>query len=504
MTLSELYDVDARRLTLVCIVGEAPLEGVISANWAFNIGSVPTATIVIADRDPPLAYHDPVTIDCGFDGVTERVFTGVVLDIGRSGRNVTIECVGQSWVLDTEYHTLVKTLSNIDAADAVTEMLQAAGANLYGFFVDLPTWQLATLKDRPLSFQTYSDAIMKIAEVLLARWFETPSGLVVVREAQPVPGIFAVRSYFSMELDGLVESYPAGITSGRPRLRNASMKTAHRDVKNQILVLGSSVTTVDAGGNQVSARIQAAVLGPNQLVLSPDNNQAYNALVFSNELIETQARADEVAVDLFQLHSRLTTYMDATIDGDPRVRLGETLQIEDPAYTGATGRWWLEGYRTSVSATGFSTALQLIQKEGARTNWEPVADFIVSMERQWIADAGYFIMVTLDGRASYDFDGEIVSYAWTDNQFGVVNGSTAIRIFRIDPDDYIGLTWNVTLEVTDNDGAQSLCHEDDNDHAPTESGRQCPWPRVLRSMLLHRRRRTAGSSGATRRLRAVL
>ncbi|KKM85389.1 hypothetical protein LCGC14_1289550, partial [marine sediment metagenome] len=389
-----------------------------------------------------------VTIDAGFNGVVQRVFTGIVLDVKNDEQGCNIECIGKSWSLDVTYQDILLVLTNVTSEDAITDLLQDAG--ILDYQVDVPAWTIGTVAPQTLRFQSFGEAITKIGEVDGCRWYETPSGQVVVQVVPSVPSLGISREYFSMQLTALVESYPAGISAGRPRLRRCQKQTRVRLTKNEILVRGALVTEEIAPGVESSHDITALVQADSNYVLNADGSQAYNDLIFNNELIDTEEKGDEVADRLLALHNRLWVFVAVLIDGDPRMALVETHRIEDPGYSRVTGNWFVEGYNTTFSQQDFVTAANL-RGTGGLTNRNPVADFTWVVERQVIDDREY-IVLTVDGRTSFDPDGTIASYSWTDNQTPIVTGATAVVTVRADP-AVVTAPWEVTLTVTDGEGA---------------------------------------------------
>ncbi|KKM26013.1 hypothetical protein LCGC14_1589190, partial [marine sediment metagenome] len=448
--IDTLYEtVDAKDGTLVVTINGVPLNPVWRAQWKFDVGRVPVATIRVPNPTPTgVAYFADVTIDAGFNGVVQRVFTGIVLDVKNDEGGCQIDCVGKSWALDVPYQDILMVLTNVTAAAAITDLLDDAG--ILDYQVDVPNWVIGTVAPQTLRFQAFGEAITKIAEVDGSRWYETPAGQVVVRVVPPVPSIGESREYFSMQLTALVESYPAGIVAGRPRLRRSQKQTRVRLTKNEVFVRGALVTEEIAPGVESSHDITALVQAASPYVLNADGSQAYNDLVFTNELIDTEEKGDEVADRLLSLWNRLWVFVAVTIDGDPRMALVETHHIEDPAYSGITGNWFVEGYNTTFSQTDFVTVL-VLRGRGGLSNRDPVADFSWVVERQVIDDREYLVL-TVDGRASFDPDGEIASYSWTDNQGPIVTGATAVVTVKADP-AAISEPWEVTLTVTDDEGA---------------------------------------------------
>ncbi|KKN19692.1 hypothetical protein LCGC14_0943130 [marine sediment metagenome] len=448
--ITTLYEtVDAKDGTLVVKINGVLLNPVWRSQWRFDVGRVPSATIYVPNPTPAgVAYFADVTIDAGFNGVVQRVFTGIVLDVKNNELGCNIECIGRSWALDVTYQDILLVLTNITSEDAITDLLQNAG--ILDFTVNVPAWTIGTVAPQTLRFQSFGEAITKIAEVDGCRWYETPSGQVVVQVVPPVPSLGISREYFSMQLTALVESYPAGIVAGRPRLRRCQQQTRVRLTKNEVLVRGALVTEEIAPGVESSHDITALVQADSPYVLNADGSQAYNDLVFNNALIDTEEKGDEVADRLLVLHNRLWVFVSATIDGDPRMALIETHKIEDPSYSGVTGNWFVEGYNTTFGQQDFVTTMNL-RGRGGLSNRDPVADFTWVVDREVIDDREY-IVITVDGRTSFDPDGEIASYSWTDNQTPIVTGATAVVTVRADP-GVVSEPWEVTLTVTDSEGA---------------------------------------------------
>lgn len=452
--ITDQYEnVDAKDGGAVVLVGGGALgpanvlPGLWSAEVSHGLDRVPTATVRIAKPPASVVYGARLRVGFGFNQNYEGDFTGIVLNVNRDQDGCTIEAVGQSWPLEIPFHKVVATLNNIDSTDAVEALLLEAGV---AGTVLLPAWQIGTVVPQTLEFSTYSEAILKILEVEGAHWFEDASGGVQVRLVDLAPSLTVVRTYFSMNLTGITESYPTGITTGRPRLRQVSKVQAAREVKNQVFVHGATVDTTESDGSVTSADIESSGSAPSPYVLKPDGTQAYNDFLFNNELIDTQAKADEVVVRYLQILNRLQERTSITIDGDPRLNLATTVGIEDPDYTEVTGRWILESYQTSFNQSDFSSTLNL-RTGGASANTAPVAAFDVTVEREVINDRVY-VVVTFDASSSYDPDGTIVTYAWSDDQSpDIATGSDPVFTVMVDPATIVG-TWHVQLDITDDSG----------------------------------------------------
>jgi len=454
-TLTEYYEeVDAKQATLKVVIAGAQVSRVQSASWSFAIGQVPSASIRI--KNPPSAsikFFADVYIEAGFNNVVQRVFTGKVMHVNPDEQGCNIECVGKSWPLDFHWHEVIYTFSSVTAQVAVTALLTQAG--IINFAVNLPAWTIGTVCEQTLTFQTYGEAIDKVAEVDGGRWYEIPDGTVHVEVCDQIPALNSWREYFGMQLTGLVEGYPAGIVApARPRLRSVKVDQEIREAKNEAVVRGCTYTQTNADGTEDSIDVEGRALAPSPWIRTPSGGQAYNDILFSNELIDTPAKAASVAVRLVGVLNRLLTKIGVAVDGDPQVFLRGTVGIEDPGYSRQTGHWFTESYQTSIDEKDFSTTLDLRggAEAGSHVTVCPFALFNHTGDLEVIGTQ-LWAVVTFDASGSMDPDGGALTYAWSDNQVTVPEIATftgPIATVRIDP-GIIG-TWEVTLTVTDPDG----------------------------------------------------
>ena len=455
-SITDIYEGnDTRRLThRVVIATDEQLAGVQEIDVQFAPAKVPTATVRIAHPAPDEAvFFTDIYIDLGFDGVTRRVFTGKIWNVRSDAQGTVLKCVGKSWPLDTDYRKVVVTLSSTTSAAAVASLLDELGITDYK--INITAWTIATLLDQTLEFKTYGEAIMHIVEVDGGKWFEAPTGTVMVTAWDAIPSGTAARSYFSMQLTGLVEKYPAdaGISSGRPRLRRARKTEQVEDVKNRVFVRGATITTVDGDGVETPSDIEISASAPSEWVLHADGSQSFNDLLFANELIETEAKATEVAVRLVTLHNRLGVLGSIVVDGDPRLNIAETVQVEDLDYSGMSGNWFVEAYSLVLTPAAFVSEIELRGGAdiGSTINIFPIPLFNTRIEREVIGDRVWAV-VTFDATNSHDPDGSIASYSWADNQAPqLATGSDVVFSIRVDPST-LSDPWDVTLTVTDNDG----------------------------------------------------
>lgn len=434
-----------------------------SVDWAYSIATVPTATVRIRGNPPAgVVFRAPITIDAGFNGVNSRVFTGTVQNIDLDGPDVVISCMGNSAALDVPYHKIVKTFVNITNQQALTDLCNDAGLLLYNVNMPTPYWTIGTVVTPTLTFLTYGEAIMKVADPEGGAWFEFPNGSVIIARVDPIPGLTASREYFTKQITGIGSAYPAGVATAitvdgvslptLPHIRQLRMQQQIREVKNQIFVRGAVVNYIQGDGTKTGLTLQLDDKAPSTWVLNPDGSQAYNDLLYSHELIDTLPEAANVLTRLLNLLDRLNYKATMTLDFDPDVSLCATYHVEDPDYTGATGNWFVTGYQTSMSETDAVTTVAMIggSTAGGVGNISPFALFVYNVEREVIGDREWAV-VTLNGLLSKDFDGSIAGYTWSDNN-GLVSGSTPVIVVRVDPAT-LATPWNVTLTVTDNLGA---------------------------------------------------
>ena len=533
-TLNDLYlNYDSKTVTKTVRINGVLIVDVLAVEWSFAYGQVPTATITIPNPAPAaVTFFAPATIDIGFNGVVQRVFTGQVLNVNPGEQETEIECQGMSSPLENTFHEEI--LITIDGVKNAEELCEdsCAAAGLAAYHVTLPHWHPGTqiLDPDPdhepytiLKFQTYGDAINKIAEVDGGRWYETPTGTTRVEVREPVPSLNAWRTYFSMQLTGFAEGetgiatatgaatltdntkawipnayvgltvvssgrsmtitsntptvltgaawapvgaptvgpytiytgYPAGVVfPARPRIDNLRVQQDVKAVKNKAIVEGC--TYVDAAGENIL--IHSTASAPSPWVLNPNGTQAYNAELFTNELIDTIAKAGEVAGRIVALKNRMITSITLPIHGDPQVNLGVTVRVIDLDYTGIDARWFVESYTSRLDSSGFTTTLTLLggTEAGGTINVFPFALFTYAVDYEVIGDRNWAI-VTFDASGSIDPDGTIADpagYVWTAAapNAGVIAGTGKIRTVAVDPAAYTP-PLKVTLTVTDNEGA---------------------------------------------------
>jgi hypothetical protein len=479
--VSNLYlNVDAKTATLRVMIGGVLMQA-LSAEWDFAYQRPATAMIRVRNPAPASAvFGAAVQVESGFNGLTVRDFTGTVLNVNPDETGCTIECQGMSAPLENTFHKVVVTIDGTKTAtQLVTELLQAAGIAAYS--VNLPAWRPGTVCQQTLEFSTYSEAIIKIAEVDGGQWYELPTGLVRVAVVEPWPSGTAWRTYFSGVLTGMVETRPAGVTTGRPRLRHIGQAQQTRDVKNQAWVRGCTYGQVNPDGTTTPIDVEGTAVAASPWVKNPDGSQAYNDYLFSNETIDLAVKAGTVAARLVTYFNRRLTQITAQIDGDPEIVLGATVDLEDPSYSRTTGNWFVGGYRTAISESAFTTDLTSLlggDQSGSTPNICPFALFTYFTELE-VMGSQVWAVVTLDGCASVDPDGTIVLYSWSDNQSPhrvSASGTDCTLTVKVDPWDtggtwmsgtfMTGTAWEVTLTVTDDKG----CADSITVEVPVEAG----------------------------------
>lgn len=468
--LGTLYEeVNSKSASYVVRVGGVSytVEGF---SYNFAMGEVPSANFEIRNPLPAaIVYSAPVEIYAGYNGLLQLVFTGQIETPTPGTTTTTVECSGISRLLRVPYKRLVRVINGQDASVIVAGMLDDAGVTNYA--VNLEPWVVGAIVTTVLEFQTWDNAINKVATVDGSPWYELPTGQIRVELRDPWPAPTFFRQYYSGDLRSLTDAeraqwlagtlplsaiQPANIVNAnaQPRVRDGVRQTTLlSNVRNQVYIEGAVLDVTGPDGEITSARIEARA----QSTLVPwITGGRLQDWTFDNELIDTQAKADTVAARKFQMVSRLDQRVALTVDGDPEIVLGKTVNVEDPAYTGITGNWFVYGYSGRMDSSGYSLQLDLRGgvNAGVTPLLSPVADFVFGNEYTAFAKIKQVtplttgaVLVTFDGRSSFDPDGTIAAWAWADDQGNTGSGSVISFAYNQALSEI-----QMTLTVTDNDG----------------------------------------------------
>lgn len=513
-TLQELYEeYDGKTVSYRIIVAGADITNRVSSfDWQFSgVGQVPTASFNVPSGLMVSAIAEEAEVEIwfgykiGFIDLRKLVFGGGVIDsVSYSSGEFNVECIqdGARRLNYPYYKQIDYDFDNVTAQEAATALLDLAGVPVY--VVELDPWLIGTAVPQVLKFSNYGDAINKVATVDGTEWFALPSGQIRVEKRDPLPYDNPKRTYYSSNLVGIAESQPTGVDPvnplARPRIDNLNKNYDRPGVNNFINVDGATLVTLGPNGEQNSEQIHEEVdaapgvfdNGAPWITTPP----LFQPFTYSNELIDTNAKANSVANRYLLLKNRLAQSLSVRIPLDPELFLCMTIKIIDEV-SNTSDLYFLESYRCSVSDGNVTSDLMLRggPYSGTQGFASPFAEFRWTYEALWnrtqgnneigstgcgdnaaSLNAGFatnlgsklcqdipenvgstqkggnkptaqqgMVFIGFDGTLSEDFDGNIVSWAWSDSQGHTATGSRVTFIY----DPTVASSIQMTLTVTD-------------------------------------------------------
>ncbi len=340
------------------------------------------------------------------------------------------------------------------AADAV---MAEGQFNFNGQLLDLVTYTKVTIPipaaAQLVSGDTYHLVIDRTGALDAVNHYDIGIEQAAPGYADGVAGVYGSVSWLAEDAGGDGADHPFEIiTNSFAALRMLDIGDDEDEdqIKKKFTVRGAVYPDTNDDGDFQAQVKQTVAIDSDELVAG---DPELFAMTYQNDLIDTAQVAADVALRLIDKYHRVLETMEVEVPFDPRMQLGTTITIDDPAVTGRTGNWWVHGYRHSLTPGNAVTQLSLFggDQSGTTGLLLPQPDFTWVIERELIGTA-LMAIVTFTS-TSQDLDGWITNYRWVDNYAGGANdvtGELTSVTFAYDP--AVDAAIDMTLTVTDNDG----------------------------------------------------
>ncbi len=327
----------------------------------------------------------------------------------RQAQEIIIDLLGESGIPESRFHT---DLPTYPASGAII-----IGNNATAVFV----------------YESALDACTRITDLIGYRIWSDKAGHVQCREVRPIGTTSPSMTYQSEE-----STYAGNGTWTVTQSGNLLSVSAARDddLRNWVTVYGwEGVAPVTYAGDS-------------DYVPNPPR---YRRTEIRSYLLDTTELLNIVASGIYNDLNRLRYTARITIEGDPRLEIGQTIRVYDSHAMTDSIDYFLYDFSSQVRAGQWTMDLGLVGGVGAGTegsppigNVSPVAMFSYSVEMETLT-SGTLYDLEVDASASYDPNGPIeeLSYLWTLSGFSPASGIT--HTYNIDANG----VYYVTLTVTD-------------------------------------------------------
>lgn len=393
-----------------------------------------------------------VEVDLGFNGLFQRVFTGHIQSRERELEESTIQCLGKLYALFRTIEIVERNLDGITIQVAIEGILNNVGIFSGNRALTIPDFTLGSASTPILERMQASQMVQLLMDIEGLRIYETGTGQVVINKVVIAPAAVAFKKYTTTEI-------------ATARVIGGSNREDPEFIRTRVTVTGATIVE-GTPPNETTRTISstASLLNPGLLVRPNLPANTFIDAEVLNHLIDTDAKATEVAGRLLQEFSQIPRQIIVEIPGDPQLELAQTIELDLPEYE-VSGFWFIYGIEHIIDESGYITKIDL---RGGDTipvtiGINPIADFNFSIDRQVFGDRVY-AFVTFDASNSYDPDGTISTYTWSDDEVTapeITSLTGPIVTVRIDPAVITG-TWDVTLTITDNDGLTHAVTKDIN------------------------------------------
>jgi len=406
-----------------------------------KMSPVPVCSIDVNRIPTWIKRGQVVTVDMGYDGFYQRVFTGTVQDRSRGLGAGTINCMGESFKIERGIEIPERNVDGHTVDAAIEDILDYLGVDNYN--VVAPAFTLGTASNPVLDRMTASAELELLMGIDGCMRMETGSGRVIIRQVEGLPASTAFMTYGITTAAGIV----AGETREDPQY-----------FRNRVIVTGATVVEGVAPDETSRTITATATVIDSPLAQPALPSGTFIDAEYSNHLIDTDANAAAVAGRLATQYARVPQYTPVTVPLNPLLEVWQTLEFVIPDLD-LEGRFWVSGLRHTIDTKKAQTELMLRGGDelGGTVNINPIAVFTFTVERE-VMGAGVWVVVSFDASGSFDPDGTAITYAWSDNQTSTPEIATitavsgTVRALA----STLSTSWDITLTVTDADALTGI------------------------------------------------
>ncbi|MDP9192307.1 MAG: glycoside hydrolase [Acidobacteriota bacterium] len=382
-----------------------------------------------------------VTVDVGYNGLTQRLFTGFIQSRERGVGKGSIQCMGRLWTAFRTVQIGERSVDGDTVEQAIEDILDYVGLT-DNRSLTIPAFTLGTASDPVLERMPASQMLQMLMDIDGCRIYELGSGQIVIRVIDEAPAPVAYKTYTTN-------------ANATARILEASDREDPEYYRNRVIVTGTTVIEGSAP-DETSRTITATATNTGSALVQPAlPSGTYIDAEYNNHLIDTDAKAADVAIRLLAKFARIPRQLQIELAGDPELELGQTIAFVMPEID-LNDRGFISGIEHVIDGNGYRTRLTDFRgagDTGGTLSQNPIAAFTFKSEIE-VFGATTNVFAALDASNSFDPDGTIASYAWSDNQTTtpeIATLTTQQVLVRGDTSAWTG-SWEVTLTVTDNDG----------------------------------------------------
>ncbi len=382
-----------------------------------------------------------VTVDVGYNGLTQRLFTGFIQSRERGIGKGSLQCMGRLWTAFRTVQIGERDLDGDTVETAIGDILDYVGLT-DNRSLTIPAFTLGTASSPKLERMPASQMLQTLMDIDGCRVYELGTGQIVIRVIDEAPAPVAFKTYTTN-------------ANATARVLEASDREDPEYYRNRVIVTGATITEGTAP-DETSRTISATATNTGSALVQPAlPSGTFVDAEYNNHLIDTDAKAGEVAIRLLAKFARIPRQLQIELAGDPELELAQTLAFVMPELD-LNDRGFISGIEHVIDQNGYVTRLTDFRgagDTGGTLSQNPIAAFTFKSEVE-VFGATTNVFAALDASNSFDPDGTIASYAWSDNQTTtpeIATLTTQQVTVRADTSAWTG-PWEVTLTVTDNDG----------------------------------------------------